>query len=98
MNQTARCVQILTQIASRFNGRTHAYLLPRLTMPDHSNYPHPVGRLLFMVVLASASGGCRQLLNLGDPLDGDGGLIDTPIGSFCYGTGLLRVCLSEEPT
>lgn len=36
------------------------------------------------------------MIGLEDPIDGNTS-DDAPPGSFCYGTGLVRVCFSEEP-
>jgi hypothetical protein len=63
-------------------------------MHDSTTYPGHVARLLLLALVLG--GGCGWVAGLDDPISGNGG--DGDVGDFCYGTGLVRVCFSAEPT
>jgi hypothetical protein len=59
-------------------------------------YAGQVVRWVLVVILLA---GCRQIAGLDDPITHDGGPGDgAGSGSFCYGTGLVRVCFDEQPS
>ena len=60
-------------------------------MNDSKTYPGHVSRLLVLVLVLG--GGCGWVAGLADPIGGDG-----DVGDFCYGSGIVRVCFSAEPT
>jgi hypothetical protein len=60
-------------------------------MHDAPTYPDRVRGLCSLVLVLSSSAGCGQLIGLDDPLNGE---IN---GQFCYGTGIVKVCFSQEP-
>jgi len=68
-------------------GRVVVVVSPR------ASYADDVLRAWLLVVASLA--GCRQLAGLDDPIPGDA---IASGGTFCYGTGLVRVCFDEAPT